>query len=58
MNLLSKLPISNVIEKDELTDTAWPSESAVQGRAQDWLDNNIFDEEPLFESTPEPDDLN
>jgi hypothetical protein len=44
-------------EEDESTDAGWCPESGVQGVAQNWLDDHIFDEEPLFELTPWPSDL-
>jgi hypothetical protein len=58
MRLLDKLLGPKVVEQDELTDASRWSESAVPGRLQDWLDNNIFDEEPLIESLLRSDDIN
>ena len=58
MSLLDKLLGPKVVEQGELTDMSRWSESAVPGRAQVWLDNYIFDEEPLIESLPRSHDLN
>ena len=58
MRLLDKLLGPNVVEQGELTDMSRWSESAVPGRTQHWLDNYIFDEEPLIESLLRSDDLN
>ena len=58
MSLLDKLLGPNMVDQGELTDMSGWSESAVPGRAQHWLDNFIFDEEPLIESLPRSHDLN
>jgi len=57
MSLYGKLLGRQSVEEDEFTDTSrWP-ESGAQGVTQNWLDDYIFDEEPLFVSTPGPNDL-